>query len=68
MILSNTIGLLILLHVGNSYNLLSVKDRPSPDLAAELRNRYRKISETKRKAAKALSSNPEIATEVSLKK
>lgn len=39
-------------------------ERSSPEIANELRKRYLKIGEVKRKAAKALSSNPELAVEV----
>lgn len=40
----------------------SVEDRPSPDLASKLRERYQKISAVKRKASKSIGSvNPELA-------
>lgn len=40
----------------------SVEDRPSPDLATKLRERYQKISAVKRMASKTIGSvNPELA-------
>ena len=39
-------------------------DRPSPDVASDLRKRYLKIVDVKRQAAKALTTNPELAVEV----
>ena len=40
------------------------EDRPSPELASDLRKRYKQIGATKRKAAKALTKNPELAAEL----
>lgn len=43
---------------------VGLQDRPSPDIASDLRKRYKQIGEAKRKAAKALVSNPELAAEL----
>ena len=41
-------------------------ERPSPEVASELRSRYKAIASTKRRAAEVLkSSNVELAAEVS---
>ena len=42
-----------------------MQDRPSPEVASELRSRYKAIAGTKRKAAAVLkSTNEELAAEV----
>ena len=43
----------------------TTSERPSPEIASELRTRYKAIAGTKRKAAEVLkSSNSELAAEV----
>lgn len=43
---------------------VGLEERPSPEIASDLRKRYKQIGDTKRKAAKALTTNPELAAEL----